>query len=303
MSNIEVGDIVKVVDSGTRYPTYNNWATLHDLHNYKKRCAPLEGVEYEVVCKGLHEDFKHHTILGIEDLNTKQQYIIGIKGVELVSKKEVKDYSHIKQGMYVLISELGDKKDEVVEAFSKAEGVVGVRPDFFNGEEYLGFTLMSRVITYEALGVFGDNPQQVSVDFTLNGPKKEVPDTFEEFVQHCIDNKEGFKVRVTPETSRLVQETVFKCGGSWCGGDAEVKLLGKPQLYLEQSLAGWGMTYEEDERWFNNHQNQEIIVEPVTTLKLVEVVKPKSEEDTAKEKREEKIKELVEQLEELRKLN
>lgn len=87
-----------------------------------------------------------------------------------------KDYSHIKQGMYVLISELGDRGNEVLDAFGKAEGVERVCPDFLDTEDFLGFDRNSSVDTYDNVGCFGHNNQQVSVDFILNGPKKEEDD-------------------------------------------------------------------------------------------------------------------------------
>lgn len=198
-----------------------------------------------------------------------------------------KDYSHIKQGMYVLISELGDKKDEVVEAFSKAKGVGYVYVDFFKDELYLGFS-HSYINTYAGVENFGENAKQVSVDFILNGPKKELPTTFEEFVQDCVDTGKGFKVKVNPETSSLVQETVFKCGGKWCGESTCIKELQAEYLFFYGGTAELTKT-EGDSDYFEKHRLPEITVDTVTTLTYNVVEK---EEDNKEENLEKKLEEL-----------
>jgi len=84
----------------------------------------------------------------------------------------MKDYSHIKPGMYVLISELGDKKEEVLEAFCSAIGKGSCDPDFYSTESYLGIEICAGpfyVETYDSIEPYGDNSKLVTVDFILNG--------------------------------------------------------------------------------------------------------------------------------------
>ena len=99
----------------------------------------------------------------------------------------MKDYSHIKPGMYVLISELGDKKEEVLEAFCSAVGKGSCDPDFYPTELYLGVTEEEDVFntyidtygdtsidTYINTESFGSNNKLVTVDFILNGGDNKV---------------------------------------------------------------------------------------------------------------------------------
>ena len=77
---IAVGDIVMVEYSGQCYSTYQAWA---DKYNLGKFCWGQSIITepgrnlYKVICKGKHISNNNKTILGLENIKTKQQYIFG----------------------------------------------------------------------------------------------------------------------------------------------------------------------------------------------------------------------------------
>lgn len=58
------------------------------------------------------------------------------------------------------------------------------------------------------------------------------------------------KYRVNPETSKLLQEAVFKDGGRWSYPSKDVAFLDKKHLYVDK----YGrITWDDDGEYFNNH--------------------------------------------------
>lgn len=51
-----------------------------------------------------------------------------------------------------------------------------------------------------------------------------------------IKQGKHFKIKVTPETSKIVQEVVFACGKSWASGDIEILYTTIPYLYYSGEL-------------------------------------------------------------------
>jgi hypothetical protein len=83
MQEIKVGDIVRVIDWGRGYTTYEEWAKKNGLSEYRAGNDVVEGNLYEVVAKALHSEGSLWTLLGLEGEDGKQ-YIIGIEGVEKI---------------------------------------------------------------------------------------------------------------------------------------------------------------------------------------------------------------------------
>lgn len=57
----------------------------------------------------------------------------------------------------------------------------------------------------------------------------------------------GFKYQVTPETSKLLQEAVFKDGGQWRSSSTKVQLEKEPYLYVDDEGE---MVFGNDEKLF-----------------------------------------------------
>ena len=78
---IEVGNLIKVVNTRGEFPSYNEWAQFYKLINFKN-CSSIDNKfdNYKVICKGEHltsgVDYYSEGILGIENTRTKQHYII-----------------------------------------------------------------------------------------------------------------------------------------------------------------------------------------------------------------------------------
>ena len=80
---------------------------------------------------------------------------------------------------------------------------------------------------------------------------------------------ENFKIKVTPEQSRVVQETVFKNGGEWYNRCSGVLSLDSQFLFLTDGT----ITHSQHDNTFNNHQNPEITFEEFER-KYVKVMPP-----------------------------
>lgn len=81
----------------------------------------------------------------------------------------------------------------------------------------------------------------------------------------------GKKYRVTPETSKLLQEEVFKAGGKWRGETEFVQLTEAPFLFVSDSGE---MSYSYD-YWFDIIDKPEGVLELKLTLK--DVIEPAPE--------------------------
>lgn len=91
MSNIKVGDTVKIVDSQECYPASELLASMLKLPLYRNRglscMLKFVTTQAEVIAVGMHPGLSGETVLGVlcEDGG---EYLIGSEGVELVSKAD-----------------------------------------------------------------------------------------------------------------------------------------------------------------------------------------------------------------------
>lgn len=305
----------------------------------------------------------------------------------------MKKDSHIKLGMHVRISELGDKKGEVLESFCKAIGEESCDPDFYSEELYLGITDYGGsfyVETYERSESFGPNNKLVTVDFILNGGDNKVIDdseikvgdtvkvvangysytTYTEMseilglteynrdvrpithkdykvvgvgthnaysdriilgiesstgdqyligidgvikVDKDLEEKEelvelgrslfGTKIRVTPETSKLVQEAVFAAGGyGWPLNDPhKVRFEDKPYIFITKDGAFSCCPFEGT---FLSSGKKEVKVSTKTQLVVEDVVEDNSEALEELSKAQKELEEVSKRIEKIKsKLN
>ena len=73
-----IGDIVKVVNYGCTYDAYGSLADKCDLQNWVKYDIPKNGTIHKI----LKFHYEHGNIYAIEDVKTKQQYLIGESGIK-----------------------------------------------------------------------------------------------------------------------------------------------------------------------------------------------------------------------------
>jgi len=65
-----------------------------------------------------------------------------------------------------------------------------------------------------------------------------------------------FKMRVTPEQSRIVQQTLFNNNHTWFSGDTTIKNLSSPHLYFYEDILRQTENFEED--FFVTHELPEL---------------------------------------------
>lgn len=110
----------------------------------------------------------------------------------------------------------------------------------------------------------------------------------------------GHKMRVTPETSRLVQEAVFEAGGGWWTEGKKVKYLDMECLYISK---GGRIAHSDYDGIFKDAPSPEIQVSAKSVLVIEDIVKSEKElqiEETLRKiaSLEEQLKQLKESLEE-----
>lgn len=78
-------------------------------------------------------------------------------------------------------------------------------------------------------------------------------------LEQLVSNKTHFKIAVTPETSEIVQNAIFRAGGAWNGtfDVTQVKYVSKPYLYYLGNSSS-GITYSELEHSFRDNKGLEI---------------------------------------------
>ena len=82
---IKVGDMVRVIDRGECFSTYDNWSKLgRYVYNFVANTLPESKGIYKVVNIGKHDTLNEDLLL-IQDINTTQTFIIGATGVEKVT--------------------------------------------------------------------------------------------------------------------------------------------------------------------------------------------------------------------------
>jgi hypothetical protein len=110
----------------------------------------------------------------------------------------------------------------------------------------------------------------------------------------------GHKIKVTPETSEMIQKAVFEAGGMWGGsGDTHFKFPQDNHLEINSDGIMWRQSWEQI-----NPIVPELIVEleVVKSLKIVDVIPAKTPEQLRKEARIEQIKKLEEELAKLKEM-
>lgn len=86
LGTVKVGDRVEVVDVGKVFSSYERWferINREDLKShFVKSKNPKKNHVYKVVAVGDHELSKEKVLLGIQDLDTTQVFVIDAKGVK-----------------------------------------------------------------------------------------------------------------------------------------------------------------------------------------------------------------------------
>lgn len=207
-----------------------------------------------------------------------------------------KDYSHIKQGMYVLKEDIKDENTwyMVRKAFESAGAILDVDRKTYRCwlsdiDKYYGWDKEGDLYIHPELEDTGMYTQ-VSVDFILNGPEKTEETSTTEGNSLAALGKQlfGKKMQVNPETSKLVQEAVFAAGGSWVGRDG-IRLAEAKFLFVSEERGL--LSYTRDSAYFKMHYLTEVEIKPITTFEII---------DKSKEEDLNKLKELEEQVEELK---
>ena len=117
----KVGDKVKVIKNEYTFPTYDTWinkCAMQYKKKWKEEELPNKNNEYLIKVKAPHEDGLD--IYLIQDIKTKQVYIIDEKGIELVKenktffKKLPNNYTgtiEVENG-YIVEKEILDEKEK-----------------------------------------------------------------------------------------------------------------------------------------------------------------------------------------------
>lgn len=88
----KVGDIVKIIDPGETYSTYETWIDEH-CEQYKKFFElgkrPTKNECGEIKYIGYHNVFNNNTLVAIQMITSNQVYIIGIEGLEKVNSATI----------------------------------------------------------------------------------------------------------------------------------------------------------------------------------------------------------------------
>ena len=88
----KVGDIVKIINPGETYSTYETWIDEH-CEQYKKFFElgerPTKNECGEIKYIGYHNVFNNNTLVAIQMITSNQVYIIGIKGLEKVNSATI----------------------------------------------------------------------------------------------------------------------------------------------------------------------------------------------------------------------
>lgn len=87
MSDIKIGDRVKIINTGKLYRSYINFALEYcDMSKWEDHRYPYEGDTFIVMNKARHLK-GGRLILVIESENEPYQYLIGVNGVIMIADK------------------------------------------------------------------------------------------------------------------------------------------------------------------------------------------------------------------------
>lgn len=80
----EVGDFVRITDTGYSYSAYSDWGDKY-LENFS-RMTPPKGAICEIIAKALHSVKDKNILYGLRDQDS-YEYIMGMRGLKLVKKR------------------------------------------------------------------------------------------------------------------------------------------------------------------------------------------------------------------------
>ena len=107
LDNYQMGDIVRVTNTGQQYSTFDEMARIMNLTNWRKPKSSLNNGDIgEIIANNIHPN-SHEKIYGIKVNN--HDFIIGIKGIELLDKDW---YIQITRDNYELCKEWYNKNKE-----------------------------------------------------------------------------------------------------------------------------------------------------------------------------------------------
>lgn len=119
----KLGNKVKVINNGYTYSTYETWINKYAMQYkkaWKEEELPNKNNEYIIKVKAPHEDGFDIYLYLIQDIKTKQVYIIDKRGIELVKenktffKKLPNDYTgtiEVENG-YIVEKEILDEEEK-----------------------------------------------------------------------------------------------------------------------------------------------------------------------------------------------
>jgi len=147
----------------------------------------------------------------------------------------------------------------------------------------------------------GNNNSQIICNNSVRNGRYEIELWEEDKVEPIGKRFFGHKIKVTPETSEMIQKAVFEVGGSWSSGRQVVQLKENKYLFVESNGI---VTYGNMVTSFTDNELPELIVEleVVKSLKIVDVIPAKTPEQLQKEVRLAQIKKLEEELAKLKSL-
>lgn len=98
MTNLKVGDIIVIKDVGGCFSTYKEWAKKYGLNNFKSGDTPTINNRFKVkiiadhLGEGVFTADQYKKMLGIIDLETKQEYIFSSFYKNCIEKEKNKQF-------------------------------------------------------------------------------------------------------------------------------------------------------------------------------------------------------------------
>lgn len=83
----DIGQKVVVTTKGRSYTSYDKWAEVHDLKNYKSSAPKDDGTEYKVTSRGYHGNSDNKLLYAIQDADGID-YIINGEGIGIAPAYE-----------------------------------------------------------------------------------------------------------------------------------------------------------------------------------------------------------------------
>lgn len=131
MTDIKIGDTVRVVDGGQVYATFRKMSYFMGLLNYVPDELPTEGALFKVIAKERHLS-DDCMLLGIE-ADDESQYIIGLEGVVKVEEDSL---SSLGLKLFGTKIEVNPETSKLIQ-----EAVFAAGGSWANGEKYAKYYL------------------------------------------------------------------------------------------------------------------------------------------------------------------